>query len=49
MILRRIYNTQWQLDIYDDIYLIENDKVYEIIEHNYNYGTRSKNISWEQD
>jgi hypothetical protein len=29
-----------QKDIYEDIYLIENDKLYEIFEHYYNYGTR---------
>jgi hypothetical protein len=38
-----------QKDIYEDIYLIENDKIYEIIEHYYNHGTRSKIILWEQD
>jgi hypothetical protein len=38
-----------QKDIYEDIYLIENDKIYEIIEYYYNYGKRSKDITWEQD
>jgi hypothetical protein len=38
-----------QKDIYEDIYLIENERIYEIIEYYYKNGTRSENILWEED
>jgi hypothetical protein len=38
-----------QVDEYEDIYLIENNEIFKIIEHYYKYGTRSKDIVWEED
>jgi hypothetical protein len=38
-----------QEDEYDDIYLIENEKIYKVIEDYYINGIRSESIYWEKD